>query len=518
MIDAKSQVITQDEVTACWPSLERLAPCRQACPLDTDVSGYVMALARGNSARALAILSANNPLPSICGRICHHPCEQNCLRGHFDEPIAIRSLKRFVTETARDGGPAAPAKMKTPRRKVAVVGGGPAGLAAAHRLLGAGYRVSTFESRPAAGGMLTAGIPEFILPRDVVRAEVDSIVRMGAELQTGVTFGRDISLDSLTRQGYEAVFLAVGAQRSASLPLPGIELAGVHHALAVLETANSPGPGPEFNGRVVVIGGGNVGIDCARVAVRSGASEVHLVCLECREEMPAFDWEITRAAEEGVVLHPAFGPAEFLGTDSAVSGVSLRRVKEITTDADGRIKPVYAADPPVLMGAEAVIVAVGQAPDQGFLAGADGLSVDARGYIVTDPETLATNLPGVYAGGDIVCLDTAVTAIAAGRRAAVAIDKYLRPEVSTRQSDWHRPILLNAVDAVMPEFVGHRARARLRQRSLNERTQTYSEVDLGLTAQAAQTEASRCWNCPVCGKCILERSQMCYETALRLLR
>jgi NADPH-dependent glutamate synthase beta subunit-like oxidoreductase len=516
-MDNDSRVITQDEVTPCWPSLERLAPCQQACPLGTDVPGYVMALARGNTERALEVLSANNPLPSICGRVCHHPCEENCLRGHFDEPISIRALKRFVTENAHGTGPSTPAETKTPRQQVAVIGAGPAGLAAAHRLLSAGYRVTIFESRPDAGGMLTAGIPEFILPRDVVRAEIEAILEMGAELRTGVTFGRDITLDSLTAQGYAAVFLAVGAQRSASLPLPGIELSGVRHALAVLETANSAGQKLELKGRVVVIGGGNVGIDCARVAIRAGASEVHLVCLECREEMPAFDWEITRAMEEGVVLHPAFGPAEFLGTDGTVSGVSLRQVAEIATTADGRIKPVYTADPPVIMPAEAVIVAVGQAPEKEFIAGATGLAVDSRGYIITDPETLATNLPGVYAGGDIVCLDTAVTAIAAGRRAAAAINAYLQPDAA-RQTTRKQPILLTAADLVLPEFVTHRARAKLRQRNLKQRVSTFSEVDLGLTEKAAAAEASRCWNCPVCGKCILERSQMCYETALRLLR
>ena len=516
-MDADNQVITQAEVVPCWPSQERVAPCQQACPLETDVPGYVMALARGDQERALAILSANNPLPSICGRICHHPCEDNCLRGHFDDPIAIRSLKRFITENAQRNAPAAPRQTKAPRQRVAVIGAGPAGLAAAHRLLGAGYRVTIFESRPAAGGMLTAGIPEFILPREVVRAEVEAILNLGAELQTGVTFGQDITLDSLTGQGYGAVLLAVGAQRSASLPVPGIELNGVHHALAVLETVNSPGPGLTLKGRVVVIGGGNVGIDCARVAIRSGASEVHLCCLECREEMPAFNWEIERAEEEGVVIHPALGPAEFLGSDGAVTGVNLRQVKEIATDVEGRIRPVYADGPGTLMDADAVIVAVGQAPEQSFLAGAEGLAVDARGYIITDPVTLATNMLGVYAGGDVVCLDTAVTAIAAGSRAAASIDAYLQPDAA-RQASRKQPILLTAADLVLPEFVSHRARAKLRQRGLKERTQTFFEVDLGLTGNAAQKEATRCWNCPVCGKCVLERFQMCYETALRLLR
>ncbi len=514
----ENRVITQDEVTSCWPSLERVAPCQQACPLDTDVPGYVMALARGNLGRALAILSANNPFPSICGRICHHPCEENCLRGHFDEPIAIRSLKRFITDNAPGVGPAAPRKTKTPRRKVAVIGAGPAGLSAAHRLLRRGYRVTIFESRAAAGGMLTSGIPEFIMPRELVRAEVSAIIKMGAEIQTGVTFGKDITLDSLSRQGYDSVFLAVGAQRSASIPVPGIDLSGVHHALSVLEAINSAGPGVALKGKVIVIGGGNVGIDCARVAVRAGAAEVHLACLECQDEMPAFDWETERAVEEGVVLHPALGPTEFRGADGAVTAVNFRKVEAIVADAEGRITPVYVAGSDIVMPADAVIVAVGQAPERSFLKGAEGLQVDARGYIATDPETLATNLPGVYAGGDIVCLDTAVEAIAAGQRAAAAIDKYLQPDAEASSARRKRPLLLSADDIVLPEFVTHRRRARLRQRNLKTRTQTFSEVDLGLTGKAAQKEAARCWNCPVCGKCILERSQMCYETALRLLR
>ncbi len=516
-MDVKSRVITQDEVAPCWPSLTRLAPCQQACPLNTNVSGYVMALARGNLPRARVILGETNPFPSICGRICHHPCEENCLRGHFDEPIAIRSLKRFITENTGGSGPAIPGKTKTPRRKVAVIGAGPAGLAAAHDLREAGYGVTIFEARATAGGMLTAGIPEFVMPRELVRQEIDSILELGADLKTGVAFGRDITLESLTRQGYDAVFLALGAQRSSSLRVPGIELSGVHHALAVLDTVNSGRPGLKLSGRVIVIGGGNVGIDCARVAVRSGADEVHLACLECREDMPAFNWEIQRAVEEGVVLHPALGPAEFIGSGGAVTGVSFRKVESIVTEADGRIKPEFAAGPAVVMDADAVIVAVGQMPDTSFVNGAAGLAVDGRGYVTVDPDTLATNLPGVFAGGDIVSVATVVEAIAAGQRAAKAIDAYLRLDAEAAPVNRKRAILLSADNTQAPEFVTQRPRASLRQLKLEARTRSFAEVDLGLTVKAAQKEAARCWNCPVCGKCILERSQMCYETARRLL-
>jgi len=329
--------LTQDEVTRCWPSLKKTAPCQHACPLNTDVPGYVMALARGNINKAMAILSESNPFPSLCGRICHHPCENECIRGVFDEPIAIRSLKRFITEKSAKTGwcrdiPATGRK----NRRAAVIGAGPAGLSAAFYLAQQGYGVTVFESREVAGGMLTLGIPSFILPRELINAELSTVENMGVEIRTNITFGRDITIDSLFADGYGAIFLAVGAHRKLRLPVPGAELKGIHYALSVLDCANSGSP-IQFQGTVIIIGGGNVAVDCARVAIRSGAREVNITCLESLDEMPAFPWEIDSAREEGVTISPSLGPQEMIGEDGRVEAVKFRSVRCIETDDEGRI-------------------------------------------------------------------------------------------------------------------------------------------------------------------------------------
>jgi len=508
---------SQAEVERCWPSIEKLAPCQDACPLNVDVPGYVMAIAHDDFNKALSIIKARALFPAVLGRVCHHPCEDVCARAKIDEPLAIRSLKRFVTDFTMSSAARNSVPIKKAREeRVAIVGSGPAGLAAAHDLVMLGYPVTVYEALPVLGGMLTLGIPEFVLPREILHAELSSIEDLGLEIRTNTPIGKDLTLDNLFQQEYKAVFLSVGAQESLKLNIPGIDSSGVSYALALLEDANL-GKEVKFKGKVAIIGGGNVAVDCARVAVRSGADEVNLACLESREEMPAFPWEIERAEEEGVKLYPSLAPQEIIARDGKVTRINLTRVKSIEFDAEGRIRPILVEGEGMALDADAVIVAIGQAPDLSFLDGAKGLHVSQKRSIEVDPITLTTNLPGVFAGGDVVNVATVAEAMADGKKAAISIDRYLR---GVDLKEGRLPQVKQVVDIEpekMPRFVEHRERSQMPVLPVGERVSSFNEVELGLAQEAAIDEAKRCLNCPVCGNCIFGRAQMCYETATRLL-
>jgi len=508
---------SQAEVERCWPSIEKLAPCQDACPLNVDIPGYVMAIAHGDFNKASSIIKERALFPAILGRVCHHPCEDVCARAKIDEPLAIRSLKRFVTDytvkaTAKSSAPS----KKASREKVAVVGSGPAGLAAAHDLVMLGYPVTIYEALPVVGGMLTLGIPEFVLPREILQVELGTIQDLGVEIRTNTPIGKDVTLDNLFQQGYKAVFLAAGAQESLKLNIPGIDSAGVFYALALLEDVNT-GKKVKFTGKVAIIGGGNVAVDCARIAIRSGATEVNLTCLESRGEMPAFPWEIERAEEEGVKVYASLAPQEIIARDGRVARINLTRVKSIEFDADGRIRPILVEGAGTALDTDAVIVAIGQAPDLSFLDGAKDLQLSKKRSIEVDPDTLTTSLPGVFAGGDVVNVATVAEAMADGKKAAISIDRYLRG-IDLKEN--RLPQAKQIVDVElekMPRFVEHRERGQMPALPIGQRVASFKEVELGLAQEAAINEAKRCLNCPVCGNCILGRAQMCYETATRLL-
>jgi len=293
-----SHVKTQAEATEeCWPSLAKLSTCENACPIHIDIPRYVRAIATGDFKEALEIIRERTPLPVACGRVCHHPCEEVCLRGKIDEPIAIEALKRFVTDYVLETGTEKPSPCeKIWDQKVAIIGSGPTGLAAAHDLVRRGYGVTIFEALPVAGGMLAVGIPEFVLPKKLLQADIDYIESLGVEIKLNTAIGNDLSVEDLSER-YDAVFVAAGASQSGRLNMPGMDSDNVLSALPFLKDATL-GKTVKLQGKVVVIGGGNVAVDCARVALRLGASDVTMACLECREEMPAFEWEIERAREE----------------------------------------------------------------------------------------------------------------------------------------------------------------------------------------------------------------------------
>jgi NADPH-dependent glutamate synthase beta subunit-like oxidoreductase/Fe-S oxidoreductase len=467
---------------------EELPPCQAACPLDIRVREKLARMQAGDMAGALAVLLERCPFPGILGRICHHPCETACTRNKVDEPIAIAALKRYVIDLEPAAGPGGEPGPGRPER-VAVVGGGPAGLMCACELGRLGYQVALFEAENALGGALRLYLPPYRLPREVLDREVSLVAKLGAEVRLNTRVGRDISWEEL-RARFQAVFVATGAHRSLNLGVPGEELAGVVDALRFLKAAHQEAP--IIPGRhAAVIGGGNVAVDAARTARRLGAENVTLICLESPEEMPARPHEVREAAAEGVAVRHRWGVAKLVGENGQVAGLKLKAVLRAFDD-EGRLAPVYDETRLAEQAAHLVIIAVGQAAADDF----SGL-----GPLAVDPETLAAAIPGVFAGGDAVTgPKSAVEAFAAGRRAALAINAYLQgkplpadlPPLRSRTTE-----LLVNLEGVSPA-----PRALVPHLTLEERLADRGvEVELGLTPEAAVREAGRCLTC-VCSECV----------------
>ncbi|MDI7268071.1 MAG: FAD-dependent oxidoreductase, partial [Myxococcota bacterium] len=405
------------------------SPCRLACPAGVSVQGYAALIRRRRFAEALALIRRDNPFPSVCGRVCTHPCEAKCARGGVDEPVAIRDLKKFLTEAERRGEipRPEPKPVDCGAEAVAVVGAGPAGLTAAYYLRRMGRRTVVFEALPTPGGMLLAGIPEFRLPRDVLSAEIDAIRAEGVEIRCGVRIGHDVPLSAL-RRDFRAVVLAAGAHRSRKMEVPGEDLPGIVPALDFLRAANLGG-NVEVGPSVAVVGGGNSAFDSARVALRLGASEVTILYRRGREEMPADDEEIREAAEEGVDIRFLVAPVEAIASGGRVAGLRCRRMELGEPDASGRRRPVPIAGSEHEIPADTVLVAIGQEADFGFLDPQFAGLRTRDGRLRADPETLATEIPGVFAAGDLVTgASTVIAAIAGGKEAAISVDRFLRGE------------------------------------------------------------------------------------------
>src|ERR1035437_5315273 len=443
-------------------------PCMMACPAHTNAGRYVALIAEGRFEEAYKFARDPNPLASICGRVCAHPCETACRRGDIDRPIAIRALKRFLTERH---GPESkrPVDINAGRGqnrlpfKVAVVGGGPVGLSAAHDLALMGYSVTIFEAAPVAGGMLYLGIPEYRFPRDVVEAQVREILATGdITLKLNQAAGRDFMVSDLRHQGFDAVLIAVGAHRSRDLTIPGVDLDGLYKGIDFLLNVNL---GYKFTigKKVIVIGGGNVAMDVARSAAREvvkqhaggvedaepssenvtavatremvdislsalrmGAREVNLVCLEPREEMPAALEEIVEAEEEGIIMHPGLGPKRILGRDGKVTALETLKTKWVF-DQNKRFNPAFYDNSETQIECDTIIMAIGQAPRLDFLTPDDKVELSPRGLIAVNPQTLMTSAPGIFAGGDCVFGPRLIIdSVGDGKRAAVGIDEYLR--------------------------------------------------------------------------------------------
>jgi NADPH-dependent glutamate synthase beta subunit-like oxidoreductase len=409
---------------------ENMPVCQETCPLHLDIRGYIGLIADGKFAEALALIREKLPFPGVIGRICPHPCEEECNRGTQDEPLSICGLKRFVAdfELQELGRPKVPAKSAAREEKVAVVGAGPAGLTCAHDLASLGYRVTIFESLPVPGGMLAVGIPEYRLPKAVLQKEIDVVRALGVEIKLNTTIGKNLTIDDLFRQDFKAVFIGVGAHQSQKLMVPGEDTKGVVQGIDFLRNLNL-GREVWVGEKVTIIGGGNVAIDAARSALKLGAKEVSILYRRSRQEMPAYSEEIEAAEAEGVRIHYLVAPAGVLTSSGKVKGLCCTRMELGEPDALGRRQAIIVRGSEFDIESDMIILAIGQVTDFSFLGQNSRIKTVRGSSLVADPETMATTRPGVFAGGDAVTgPGIAVEAIAAGKRAAISIAKYLEKE------------------------------------------------------------------------------------------
>lgn len=469
---------------------EDIVPCREACPAHIDIPGYLRLVAAGKRDEANAVIREKVPLPGILGRVCIHPCEEACRRGEVNEAVSICALKRYAADGDRGLWKKKSKVGDDTGKKVAVVGSGPAGLTAAFYLRKQGHGVTIFESRSKAGGMMRYGIPRYRLPEVVLDKEIREILDLGVEFVPDRALGTDFTLDQLKSDGYDAVFLGVGARLSRRIPLEGSDLPGVLWGVDFLGRV-AEGEEIQLKDRVIVVGGGNVAVDVALTAMRCGAGDVTMVCLEKREEMPAQEWEWEGAIEEGVKVMTSWGPQKILSDGGRITGMELIHCVSVFDDRcvfnpsfDDTIEKVDG---------DQVILAVGQASDLSFLGDDSAVSVN-RGLIITDEETQETGRQGVYAGGDAAAEPGAlIHAVAAGRRAAAAIDRTLGGTGEIEEVLFER----GAPDQYVGRNEGFAAwpREKVPEIEVSRRHQGFQEVALGFTDEQALKEANRCLQC-----------------------
>jgi heterodisulfide reductase subunit A-like polyferredoxin len=492
----KKYVIDKREERLCH------AACRDACPIHMNVPGYIKLIAEGQNEEAYKLIRATNPLPGICGRVCYAPCQEACNRGQIDESLAIRDLKRFATDSVDLDKLEMPAVEPT-GKKVAVIGAGPAGLVAAHDLALKGHEAVIFEALAKPGGMLQVGIPEYRLPKEVVRKEIEYITKLGVEIKTGVEVGKDISLDEL-REEFNAVFIGVGAHRGVELKVPEENLPGVVQGVEFLRNVNL-GKKVRVGRKVAVIGGGNTALDCARTAKRLGAEEVTILYRRTRAEMPASAEEIDGAEGEGIKIEFLVAPSRFIG-NKRLSKVELVRMKLGAPDASGRPRPVPVEGSEFQMPVNTVIAALGQATKTDFVEGL-GVSLSKRGTIEADANTGATNIEGVFAGGDVVTGPAfVVDAMAAGRRAARSIDAFLNGLPFPMEERQEPQELTNEEIRSVKNRFEHTPQYKIPEVPVEQR-EGFEEVALVYGREEACREAERCLagqatGCIECLECV----------------
>jgi NADPH-dependent glutamate synthase beta subunit-like oxidoreductase len=483
---------------------DRLPPCVGNCPANVDARGQSFYLGDGKPAEAYELVRERNILPGVLGRICHHPCESACRRNYYDEPVAIRPLHRHAYEAyskvAKDR--LTPFE-RTRNQRVAVIGSGPSGLTAAYDLMMLGYAISVYEKEKKPGGALYSGVPSYRLPREVLHDEIDNLVTLGMELKLGVEVGKDVPIDYLIGE-YDAVLIAVGLQESRIIPVPGHTADGVLGALPFLRDVNWKGDAGVGGKRVLVIGGGNVAVDVARCALRTGAAEVRLACLEGEEEMPCHPWEIEEALDEGVIAMCSLGPEEVLVDDGgAVRGMLMRECISVF-DASGRFSPKFG-DQYTEVPADVVVFSVGQEPVLADVVAGSDLTLTERGLLPVDGTLFTTHHPGVFACGEVVTgPGSAIASIATGHEAATSVHRYLEGrDLAEGRVARPVPVYDRYQVADVNGVETNRRRVRMPMAKPAERATDFRAVELGLTHLEALNEAARCLRCQseVCVGC-----------------
>jgi len=475
--------------TGTWRSarpvlIEGLAPCSHACPVKIGIREYLALLGEGKIREAAELLTEDNPLAAITGRVCPCFCEPDCNRGEFDQPIAIKSIERLLGDYAIKQG-FSRSGLPIKKERVAIIGSGPAGLSAAYYLARYGYQVTIFEALPVAGGMLYWGVPEYRLPNKIVAEEIEAIKSLGVEIKTKVAIGQELTLKAFLAEGYDAVLVAVGAWNDLKLNVPGEDAEGVIPGVRFLKRVNSGGK-VKVGEKVCVIGGGNTAIDSARVATRLGAEHVGILYRRSRAEMPAVSEEVEAALGEGIEIQFLVSPIELIAGDGKVKGIRCLRMELGEPDDSGRRKPIPIAGSEFDVDADTVIAAIGQAPDLSLLGDSE-IEVARNGTISANPDTLATNIPKVFVAGDVQTGPaTVIQAVAAGKKAALGINSWLTGSETLASPEDERVVKYKDLNV---NYFEHEPRQEL------------AGVELETLKDAAIAEAKRCFHCGSCNEC-----------------
>lgn len=479
------------------------APCKVACPAHISVQGYLRMAAQGRYRDALALIKKENPFPAVCGRVCNKRCEAACTRGTVDEAVAIDDVKKFIAQKDLEAEhryvpePVIPSTRGRLPEKIAIVGAGPAGLSCAYYLANMGYNPVVFEKSLKPGGMMTYGIPSYKLEKDVVAAEIDVLREMGVEIRCGVEVGTDVTLDELREQGFAAFYLAIGCQGGRPIGVPGEDAQGVSNAVDFLRTALE-NPAHEVAGSTVVIGGGNVAIDAARVSRRCGAEDVKMVCLEQRDEMPALPHEIVEAEEDGVEIINGWGPASIeVDDEGAVRGVTFKRCTNVY-HPDGTFSPTYDDATTTFVPCDNVVLSIGQSIEWGSLLESEDIEVGRGGRVAADPVTYQTTQPDVFIGGDVYTGPKfVIDAIAAGHEAAISLHRFVQKGSSLTLSRNQRYYVeLDKSDIVLsPQGYDHAGRQVPPCERVEQILHNWHDPNLTFTEEQIRTETARCLKC-----------------------
>ncbi len=478
-----------------------LAPCSQTCPAEIDIPQYIAHIKNGDYAAAVQTIRMRNPLLLSCGRVCPHPCENDCRRGIVDEPVSINQLKRFAADYEMNSGSRQPIKCAPDTgKRVAVIGAGPAGLSCAYFLRRIGHEVTIFEAMPELGGIIRYGIPEYRLPKKVLAWEIEGILNLGIKCHTNVRLGVDFSIDSLVTAGYEAIFMGIGAWKDYSLGIPGDELEGCYTGIDFL-SRSSGGEKFELGNKAAVIGGGNTAVDCARTMLRLGVEKVYMVYRRTRKEMPANEVEIVASEHEGIEFVFLAAPSKVVGNDDGkVTHLEYLKMELGEPDASGRRRPVPIEGSETLLEVDTIVTAIGQAPDPAFKENGpkrlEELELTRWSTIDNNAETLQSSVPYIFTAGDSATGPSLVVdAIGGGRRAARSIDLYLKgekiePVPNSLQNKRIEESVFTEVPGVNPI-----KRAEMPELPVEARINSMVEVDLVLPEKDALAEANRCLNC-----------------------